>query len=246
LTIKNGVSIDLRSINKIDGIEHQKNGDVIVACSPGTTLKQLNEHTLAAGYMLPVMPFYHELTVGGVLSAGGIGSGAHKYGLLISNVVELEVLKTDGSIVTSTPTSNSEILNSVLGTCGHFGIITKAKLKLIAAPGMIRTMRLVYEDIDQWLADYRLLIETDISNLQGICVKSKDNSFLWNFILEISLQAESIEGLKKYDEIISKLKFQNQLPKSDYNPAGFLSRYESRFEQMRQNHRFEQHHPILE
>ena len=47
---------------------------------------------------------------------------------------------------------------------------------------MIRTLRLVYDDIDQWLTDYGLLLNTDISNLQGICIKSKDNSSVWNFM----------------------------------------------------------------
>jgi FAD/FMN-containing dehydrogenase len=217
-----------------------------ISCDPGTTLRRLNEIATASGYMLPALPFYLELTIGGVLSAGGIGSGSHQHGLLVSNVAELEVLKADGSIVTCTPAVNQEVFNGVLGTSGRFGIITKARLKLIESKEIFRTLRLVYKNIDQWLNDYHFLLTKDISNLQGICVRSKEDPAIWNFLLEVTLQAENEEGLRQYKEMISKLTFNTQLNSSDFTTIEFLDRYKDRFEQMRQQGAFAQFHPILE
>jgi FAD/FMN-containing dehydrogenase len=246
LPVKNGLTIDLSKFNKIGKIERGPDNIMTISCNPGSTLRQLNEIATNSGYMLPALPFYLELTIGGVLSAGGIGSASHQHGLLVSNVTELEVLKADGAIVTCTSTVNQEVFNSVLGTSGRFGIITKARLKLIESKKIFRTLRLIYKNIDQWLSDYHFLLIKDISNLQGICVRSKDDPAIWNFMLEVSLQGDTEEGLSQYNDIISKLTFNAQLKSSDYTPIEFLDRYKDRFEQMRQQGRFAQYHPILE
>jgi FAD/FMN-containing dehydrogenase len=246
LPVKNGLTIDLSKFNKIGKIERGPGNMMTISCNPGTTLRQLNEIATASGYMLPALPFYLELTIGGVLSAGGIGSASHLHGLLVSNVAELEVLKADGTIVKCTSAANQEIFNSVLGTSGRFGFITNVRFKLIESKKIFRTLRLVYNNIDQWLNDYHFLLTKDISNLQGICVRSKEDPAIWNFLLEVSLQAESEEGLNQNKEIISKLTFNTQLKPSDYTPMEFLDRYKDRFEQMRKQGRFTQFHPILE
>jgi len=246
LPVKNGLTIDLSKFNKVGNIEHGPGNIVTISCNAGTTLRQLSEMAATSGYMLPALPFYLELTIGGVLSAGGIGSASHQHGLLVSNVVELEVLKADGSIVTCTAKSNQEVFNSVLGTSGRFGIITQVRLKLIESKKYFRTLRLVYNKIDQWLTDYHFLLTKDISNLQGVCVRSKDDPAIWNFMMEVTLNAESEDGFRQYNEIISKLTFNAQLKPSDFTSMEFLDRYKDRFEQMRQQGRFAQFHPILE
>ena len=77
-------------------MESDHHGNTTITCNPGTTLRQLHELALASEYMLPGIPFCQELTVGGVLSAGDIGSGSHRHVFLIFNVVELEILTADG------------------------------------------------------------------------------------------------------------------------------------------------------
>ena len=245
LPVKDGVTVDLRKFNKVEPIVYDSDSATI-SCTPGATLRQVSELAFAAGYILPVLPMYLELTIGGVLSAGGIGTAAHQHGLLISNVAELEVLKADGSVATCTSTRNSELFNSVLGTSGRFGIITKARLKLVRSKGIFRSIQLLYKNIDEWLQDYRFLLTKDISNLQGACIRSKEGPEAWNFVLQVSLQADNGEGFDHYKDILSTLKFNSQGNPTDFTPMQFLDRYKSRFEQMNELGKFAQYHPIVE
>ena len=70
LPVKNGLTIDLTKFNKIGKPERGPDNIMTISCNPGTTLRRLNEIATASGYMWPALPFYLELTVGGVLSAG--------------------------------------------------------------------------------------------------------------------------------------------------------------------------------
>ena len=242
-----GVSVDLRAFNQIGTIDSGSDGNATLSCSPGVTLGQLNKFTLASGYMAPAIPFFPELTVGGVLAAGGIGSASHRQGLMISNVAEMRVLTGNGSFVSCTPYENPDIFNAVLGTFGHFGIITNVKLKMVESKKLFRVLRLIYDDIDTWFSDYQLLLKTvNISNLQGILIKSGPDKTLWNFMLEVSLQVNSEDELREHEGVLSKLKFKDKLPSSDLTPDAFLNRYQSRFDEMRKSGKYDQSHPFLE
>lgn len=247
LAVSHGVSIDLREFNKIQTIEFDSKGFAVVSCFPGATLGQLNKFLLQSNYMLPALPFFPELTVGGVLGSGGIGSASHQYGLMIANVSELKVLTGEGSLISCTDSKNREIFNSVLGTFGYFGVITNVKLKLIKAGRTFRVHRLLYEDIDQWYSDYELLRKTTSnSHLQGIMIRSAANKARWNFLLEASLQADAEDEFKQYDEVLAKLKYKTKLPSSDLSAEAFMNRYQPRFDDMRKTGKYDQSHPFLE
>jgi len=246
LPTNKGITIDLRVLNQIEGIRRDQEDNDIIVCRTGVTLQQINEFLLAENRVLPALPFYPGLTIGGVLNAGGVGSASHLNGLLISNVTELEVLTADGEMVTCSQSKQPEIFYSMLGTFGHLGIITKASIKVLSCKNMFRSFRYVYESIDPWLSDYQFLLSKNISNLQGICVKSKLDPKTWNFILEVTIEGSSDEEIKNNVAEIGQLKNKNLLPSSDYSPKEFLNRYAPRFEQMRSQGKMEQHHPFLE
>ncbi len=241
-----GITLDLRRLNQIEGIRKDQEDNDIIVCRTGVTLQQINEFLLSENRVLPALPFYPGLTIGGVLNAGGVGSASHLNGLLISNVTELEVLNADGELVTCSRLKKPEIFYSMLGTFGHFGITTKASIKVLSCKSMFRSFRWVYDNIDSWLSDYQFLLSKNISNLQGICVKSKQDPKTWNFLLEMTLEGSSDEEIKNNVGLIGPLKNKSELPSSDYSPKEFLNRYATRFEQMRSQGTMEQHHPFLE
>jgi FAD/FMN-containing dehydrogenase len=241
-----GITVDCRALNQIDGIVKDHNGDVILTCQAGTTLQHVNDFLLTRNFMLPAQPFFPGLTIGGVLNAGGVGSASHLYGLLISNVTQLEVLTADGQLVTCSPLIQTEIFYGVLGTFGYIGLIVKASIKVKSCKAMFRSLRFVYDAIDPWLSDYQFLLTKRISNLQGICVRSKQDPQIWNFLLEVTIEGASDEEIKNDIEKIGELKSKNTLPPSEYSPKEFLNRYAQRFEQMRTQGKFEQQHPFLE
>jgi FAD/FMN-containing dehydrogenase len=79
-----------------------------------------------------VLTDYLELSVGGTLSAGGIGGATHRHGRQVDHVRSLEVLTPDGRIVIRGP--GDELFDRVRGGAGRPGIIPRATLPLVPAP----------------------------------------------------------------------------------------------------------------
>jgi FAD/FMN-containing dehydrogenase len=104
----------------------------------------------------PVLTDYLELSVGGTLSAGGIGGATHRHGLQVDNVMELEVLTPDGQVRTCT--AGDDLFDLVRGGWGRHGIILGARIPLIPAHTHARRYVLRYPDLAQFLADQRLLL----------------------------------------------------------------------------------------
>ncbi|XVE70843.1 hypothetical protein DITRI_Ditri10aG0102900 [Diplodiscus trichospermus] len=101
---------------------------------------------------------YLSLTVGGTLSNAGVSGQAFRYGPQTSNVTELEVVTGKGEIKVCSKTQNSELFFGVLGGLGQFGIITRARVKLQPAPDMVRWIRVVYSEFEEFTRDAEFLV----------------------------------------------------------------------------------------
>lgn len=101
---------------------------------------------------------YLGLTVGGTLSNAGVSGQTFRYGPQTSNVTELEVVTGNGDTVICSDTQNSELFFSVLGGLGQFGIITRARVLVQPAPDMVRWIRVVYSEFDEFTQDAESLI----------------------------------------------------------------------------------------
>ncbi|GMG99170.1 hypothetical protein Nepgr_001010 [Nepenthes gracilis] len=101
---------------------------------------------------------YLALTIGGTLSNAGVSGQAFRYGPQTSNVTELEVVTGKGDIVICSEAQNPELFLGVLGGLGQFGIITRARILLQKAPDMVRWIRLVYAEFDEFTRDAEFLV----------------------------------------------------------------------------------------
>nr|XP_016498454.1 PREDICTED: cytokinin dehydrogenase 7-like isoform X2 [Nicotiana tabacum] len=101
---------------------------------------------------------YLDLTVGGTLSNAGVSGQAFRYGPQTSTVTELEVVTGNGERTVCSNSQNSELFFSVLGGLGQFGIITRARILLQPAPDMVRWIRVVYSEFDEFTRDAELLV----------------------------------------------------------------------------------------
>ncbi|CAH8362448.1 unnamed protein product [Eruca vesicaria subsp. sativa] len=101
---------------------------------------------------------YLGLTVGGTLSNAGVSGQAFRYGPQTENVTELDVVTGNGDVVTCSELENSELFFSVLGGLGQFGIITRARVLLQPAPDMVRWIRVVYTEFDEFSEDAEWLV----------------------------------------------------------------------------------------
>ncbi|EOA25295.1 hypothetical protein CARUB_v10018610mg [Capsella rubella] len=104
---------------------------------------------------------YLHLTVGGTLSNAGISGQAFRHGPQISNVHQLEIVTGKGEILNCSERQNSDLFHAVLGGLGQFGIITRARIALEAAPTMVKWIRVLYQDFSAFTKDQERLIAAD-------------------------------------------------------------------------------------
>ena len=163
------VCLDLTSLREVE----LPPGGETVHCGAGITFRELRDRCAAAGRLPAVMPLNLDLTVGGVLSAGGFGSTSHREGLLVSLVRSLEVVLGSGRRVLATPAGERTIFDAVLGGVGRFGAITRAELPLRPLRRQVRTHYLLYDDLQAFLDDQiRLREEGRCDHLEGFCSAS--------------------------------------------------------------------------
>jgi FAD/FMN-containing dehydrogenase len=113
--------------------------------------------TLARGLTPPVLTDYLELSVGGTLSAGGVGGASPHFGAQVDNVLELEVVTGDGQRVVCSPTRVPGLFHAVLAGLGQCAVLVRATLRLVPAPGRVRQYILHYPTVDALTADQRLV-----------------------------------------------------------------------------------------
>nr|6C80_A Chain A, cytokinin oxidase LuCKX1.1 [Linum usitatissimum]6C80_B Chain B, cytokinin oxidase LuCKX1.1 [Linum usitatissimum] len=101
---------------------------------------------------------YLRLTVGGTLSNAGVSGQAFRYGPQSSNVTELDVVTGKGDFLTCSPTQNSDLFFGALGGLGQFGVITRARIPLEPAPDMVRWIRMVYAEFEDFSRDAEWLV----------------------------------------------------------------------------------------
>ncbi len=103
----------------------------IVECSATATVEQIGKFLAQHKKMLPVLGDQLDLTLGGYLSAGGIGYNSVEFGFLSDHVESLELLTLTNGRLSCSKKKNPEIFHSVLGGQGQLGIILSAQIRVI-------------------------------------------------------------------------------------------------------------------
>ncbi|NUS73194.1 MAG: FAD-binding protein [Corynebacteriales bacterium] len=153
-SLVSGVLIDMRPLNRILAADER-----FVEAEGGAPLGDI----VAAGLVHDVrvrtgVPSILRLTIGGVLSVGGI-STLRDQGGLVDAVEELDVVTGTGKTLTCSLHENVELFHAVLGGLGQFGIITRVRLAMVPVPPLVRsyTFRYEHQDLRDALNDQRIL-----------------------------------------------------------------------------------------
>jgi cytokinin dehydrogenase len=128
-------------------------GAGVVSCGPGATWRAVLMATLAEGLVPQVVPLGLDVTVGGVLATGGVGSTSHNSGACVSNIVELEVVTGEGRVVCCSPTAERALFDAVVGGLGRVGMITRAVLSLRPVGPVAHMAKVHYDDLATWIGD---------------------------------------------------------------------------------------------
>ncbi|WP_131781761.1 FAD-binding oxidoreductase [Legionella gresilensis] len=214
------------------------------------TWSALIEASLQQNQIPYITPYNCSLSIGGVLSVGGVGAASFKYGSAVNHVQALEVISAEGDLLQVD--SRSTLFHACLGGQGQFGIITKACIKLKPCKEQVRTFLLTYIDEKQWLHDIALFRQ-HADYIECFCSPSVQGAKLtpsgrkpfaqWLFALHVS-----IEFTERPPEL-SDITYANPwkiLHIQDEPIKDYLHRHDGRFQLMKLTGQWELPHPWYE
>ncbi len=102
----------------------------LLNCESGVCLKKIIDTFMPRGWFLPVTPGTKFITVGGAIASDVHGKNHHNSGSFTDHVLSMEVMLSDGEVVTCSKTHNIELFKSTCGGMGLTGIIVCATIRL--------------------------------------------------------------------------------------------------------------------
>jgi cytokinin dehydrogenase len=173
-----GIVCDLAGLDQVGVAGRDR-----ISVGAGARWSAVLDAALRYGLTLPVLTDYLGLTVGGTLSAGGIGGASYQHGPQVDQVHELEVVTPDGRIVVCSPTAHQRVFAAVLAGQGRSGIITRATIPLVPAPHRARVYKIRMPSVATLVAcQRRLARERRFGYLEGQIAVGESGS--WEYTLE--------------------------------------------------------------
>ncbi len=149
----------------------------------GTRWRAVVAAATRVGMTPPVLTDYLDLSVGGTLSAGGIGGASHHHGPQVDHVLDLEVVTLSGEIIRCSPSQRPDVFFGVLAGHGKAGIITRATIPLVPAPTRVRRYKIFCPTVATLLACQRIAArQRRFGYLEGQI--AADQSGRWSYVLE--------------------------------------------------------------
>ncbi len=114
-----GIVIDLSPMQsiRVDPVSHE------VRVEGGCTWADVDHATHPFGLAVPT-GFISSTGVGGLTLGGGLGYLTRRYGLTIDNLLSVDMVLADGTLITANATQHADLFWAVRGGGGNFGVVT--------------------------------------------------------------------------------------------------------------------------
>jgi len=123
----NGILLTTRKLNRFIQFDVDEG---VLRCEAGVSLAEILELCVPQGWFLPVTPGTQFVTIGGAIANDVHGKNHHCAGTFGRQVLQFELLRSDGERLLCTPTSNEQYYAATIGGLGLTGLITWAEIKL--------------------------------------------------------------------------------------------------------------------